>query len=174
MHLIRLIFALCIALPALAQTSGTGRGEPVFPVADWPQACWPAKAGDVVTAETAYGWIHAWWCADGTWRSVVRPKAPTVDPLEAAYLEAAAQPLLDKIRPAMPAWAVAPNGTSITRPAYRLEGGKLFTSTARATVGDACDCVRGRYSTSTTTTYCAIPQPAVEPAPLLVAVCKPR
>lgn len=177
----RIVLALACLLPlsALAQTSGTGRGEPVFPVADWPQNCWPSKATDVVTVETEYGWINAWWCADGTWRSIVRPKAPTVDALQAAYLEAAAQPLLDKIKPVVPVWVVAPNGTSATRPVYRLEGDKLFTSSARVSIlqpdgtPTPCNCTLGRYSVSTTSTYCAIPQAATA-QPLLVAICKAK
>jgi hypothetical protein len=171
-----LILACLLALPATAQTSGAGEGQPVFPRGDWPQGCWPAKAADVVQTETDYGWITAWWCADGTWRSVVRPKAPAVDALQMGYLESAVLPLLDKIKPVMPAWAVAPNGTSTTRPAYTLKDGKLYTSTTRATVGDACNCALGRYSTSATTVYCAIPQtPSEPPLPqVTVAVCKAK
>lgn len=65
---------------------------------------------------------------------------------------------------------MAPNGTATTRPAYELRDGKLYTSSARATVGDPCDLERAKFANSSAV-YGAIPQP-VDTSPVLVAVCK--
>jgi hypothetical protein len=175
--MIKLITALLLVLAGAvhAQPAAVAEPMPTFPVLAG-AACWPEKTPTgwaIVEAETAYGLIAAWWCKDGTWAAIVRAKNPTIDPQERAYLESAVLPLLERIKPVLPLWVVAPNGTATTRPAYRLDSGKLYTSTARATVGDACNCALGRYSTSATTTYCAIPQEiTTPPEPLLVAVCR--
>lgn len=153
-------------------------------------------------ATNADGVAWAWWCmVDGTPRistvaalSSFVPAWPASSPSSAAGLLAAlwssnvksgANPILDGLawsayqaalpnKPAAVPWLVAPNGTATTRPAYELRDGKLYTSAARAKVGDPCDLARGKFA-NVSAVYGAIPQAAsAASAPVLVAICKPK
>lgn len=107
-------------------------------------------------------------CRDAVWAANAA-SAAVVSTEDETHLLGRVSLALDGTRPKR-AWAVAPNGTATTRPAYELRDGKLYTSSARATVGDPCDLERAKFANSSAV-YGAIPQP-VDTSPVLVAVCK--
>jgi hypothetical protein len=67
--------------------------------------------------------------------------------------------------PPAPAWTVAKNGVSATRPAYKLTTDGLVSTSIRATVGVACDCSAPYVKSGTT--YCPFTGAPVG----IVAVC---
>jgi hypothetical protein len=162
-------------------------------------ACKPAPwgTGSYPVTSTNAGEPHAdgewayWFCQDAfktTWQMRLRKTGAPIEAFAAieaanitlslddpslAGLKEAALTHLDSRIPPDPTWAVAKNGTTLTRPIYaRNEDGTLgaLDKSARATVSAECQCADPlQRVVSGSSVYCAF---RVE-APLRVTLCKP-
>jgi len=106
------------------------------------------------------------------WRQpTVAPGQPQNAELEAGAL---AMVTADTVRPPMPRWIVARNGSSTTRPGYVIADGKraATASATRVAVGAACSCAeRSQRAIEGAAVYCVVPQSSAAAPPGLGALC---
>lgn len=171
-----------------------------------PPPCWPAQVGGsgskAVRVTGDYGQAIMWWCgqeavglvASWAYTMVIPDSLPSsltgalaamweanvsnepIDEIQRTQLKQDAIIALQPLRPAVPRWVVAPNGTFPTRPVYTLTAGLLAATGLRVDVLTAgaptpCGCDVASTPPDRSPRYCAIPQPAGTTPPR-VAVCK--
>lgn len=106
------------------------------------------------------------------WRQpTVAPGQPQNAELEAGAL---AMVTADTVRPPMPRWIVAKNGSSTTRPGYVIADGVRSKTAAaqRVAVGASCSCTeRSQRAVEGSAVYCVVPQSSAATPPGLGALC---